>query len=125
MLSIYLQIILIIFCLLLLFFFTRNVRNYKLELKYALIWFFIIIVSLFMAVFPEFLNFAANLLFIKEPINALFFLAIIFNLLIVYSLTNALSRASTNIKKLSQELGILNEKIEKLENSKNEKNVDK
>ena len=122
MLSINLQIILILFCILLLVIFIINVKNYKIELKYALIWFFIITISLILAIFPKLLDLIAKILFIKEPINALFFLAIIFNMLIVYSLTNALSRASNNIKKLSQELGILKEKIEKKEKQINDDN---
>lgn len=114
MISFKLQVILICLCIFFIFLFIRRVQVYKLELKYALIWMFTISASLILAIFPKILNYFSVLLYIKEPVNALFLLGIIFILVIIYSLTSALSKASNNIKDLTQELGLIKEDIESL-----------
>lgn len=114
MISFKLQVILICLCIFFIFLFIRRVQIYKLELKYALIWMFTIIASLILAIFPNILNFISVLLYIKEPVNALFLVGIVFILIIIYSLTSALSKASNNIKDLSQELGLVKEELESL-----------
>ncbi|MUG47202.1 DUF2304 domain-containing protein [Paenibacillus woosongensis] len=114
MISFKLQVILVCLCIFFIFLFIRRVQIYKLELKYALIWMFTIIASLILAVFPSILNFISMLLYIKEPVNALFLVGIVFILIIIYSLTSALSKASNNIKDLSQELGLVKEELESL-----------
>ncbi|WP_270619458.1 DUF2304 domain-containing protein [Paenibacillus macerans] len=119
MLSVKLQIILIVLCVCILILFIRKVQKFKLELKYALIWILVIMSSLILAIFPGILNFISALLYIKEPVNALFLVAIIFMLMIMYSLTSALSKASGNIKVLSQEVGLLKKELEELKNVKN------
>ncbi|MDM5231760.1 DUF2304 domain-containing protein [Lysinibacillus pakistanensis] len=114
MISVKLQLILLIFILLATFQLIRMITRYKLDLKYALLWLLLAVVSLCLVIFPSILYKTAELLSIEIPSNALFMLAILLVLIIIFSLTIALSRASNKIKTLSQELGILKYEFESL-----------
>jgi len=109
-----LQIILIAISLLATAQLIRMIVRYKLELKYALLWILMSITSLCLAIFPIILFQIAEILNVETPTNALFLMAILLILAIIFSLTIALSRASNKIKNLSQELGILKCEIEAL-----------
>jgi hypothetical protein len=90
------------------------IRNKRVELKYALAWLFAGIFLLAFAVFPGLLGTASALLNIAEPVNTIFLLVIFFLMLILFSLTAALSRSSSRIRKLIQEVGIIKLELEKL-----------
>lgn len=111
-----LQIIMIASSLLFLCYIIIMLRNKKIELKYTLIWLFAGISFLAIAVFPSLLRLLSNLLHIVEPVNTLFLLIIFFILLILFTLTIALSRNANRVKTLTQEIGILKMELEKLKN---------
>lgn len=107
-----LQIILVVFSILCLVFIVNRIINYKIELKYTLLWLLLSISTIILSVFPRSLEFISESLSIETPVNALFMLAIIAIFLIIYSLTISLSRNSTKVKELTQEIGILKNIIE-------------
>ena len=109
-----LQIIMIIASLLFLCYIVLMLRNKKIELKYILAWFLAGICLLAAAVFPGLLKLLSNLLNIVEPVNTLFVFIIFFMLLIIFTLTIALSRNANRVKTLAQEIGIIKMELERL-----------
>lgn len=111
-----LQIILLIASILFFVFIVKMVLNYKLDLKYSITWIFSSVIFILITIFPNLLSYLSKLLFIREPVNALFLIVIFFLLVIAFSLTLALSKKSNNIKSLVQEMGILKLQVEDLSN---------
>lgn len=109
-----LQIIMILASLLFLGYIVLMLRNKKIELKYSLAWLLAGLSLLSTAVFPELLKTLSKLLNIIEPVNTLFLSIIFFILLIVFTLTIALSRNANRVKTLTQEIGILKMELERL-----------
>lgn len=107
MIPLQLQIILIIFGLGLFVFLINNIRKYKLELKYTLLWILLNVITLILALFPKVLFFIANNIFIETPVNALYLISFILVFLIIYNLTVNISKLSNQNKKLTQEIGLL------------------
>lgn len=90
--------------------------KYKaIELKYTLIWIFCGLTMLLMIAFPDLLTFLLNLFGIAGTMNGLFILLIAFLLMISMSLTSIVSRQSSKIRILVQEISILSKKIQDLE----------
>lgn len=83
------------------------VRLRKLELKYTLLWLFTSVSFIIMAIFPGIIVWIADLLHIKEPVNALFLITLFFLILIIFSLTVAIAVKSRSITTLTQEIGII------------------
>lgn len=94
------------------------IRNNKLELKYCLLWFLLGMAILIFDCFPWLTARLAALIGIGQPINLLFFAGFCFSLLIIFSLTAVVSRLSVKVKKLTQELALLEKKLENIEDSK-------
>lgn len=112
-----LQTIMVIASLLFLFYIIIMLRNKKIELKYTLAWFLASICLLITALFPRLLRFISDLLNIVEPVNTLFLSIIFFMLLILFTLTIALSRNANRVKTLTQEMGIMKMEIGMLKES--------
>jgi hypothetical protein len=108
-----LKLILIVASVLFFVFIINMVRTKKLELKYALTWILTSLSFVIMSVFPETVFFVAKLLYIELPVNALFLCVIFLLLLMVFALTVAVSRQASRIKRLVQEVGLLQEEIRK------------
>lgn len=109
-----LQIIMITVSLLFLCYIIFMLRSRKIELKYTLVWLLAGISLLVIAIFPGLLKLLSKMLNIIEPVNTLFLFIIFFMLLIIFTLTIALSRNATRVKTLTQEIGIIKMEIEKL-----------
>lgn len=109
-----LQIIMILASILFLAYIILMLRYRKIELKYSLAWLLAGISLLATAVFPDLLKLLSKLLNIIEPVNTLFLSIIFFILLIVFTLTIALSRNANRVKTLTQEIGILKMELERL-----------
>lgn len=87
------------------------VRKKRLDLRYALIWFAVGGILLIFDIFPQLLNWMTHLLGIELAVNMLFFLGFVFSLLIIFTLTMSVSKLSDKVKRLSQELALLEEKL--------------
>lgn len=102
-----LKVFLIVFVLGFLATISKMIRRKYLELNYSIVWLLAGVFFLVLAVFDKTLGFISNLIFIKEPVNALFLMVLFFVIMMLLVLTVALSRASRKIVDLSQELAFI------------------
>jgi hypothetical protein len=109
-----LQIILIIASSAFFVYIFNMVRIKRLELRYALTWILTSFSFIILSVFPGVLRFVSKVLHIKEPVNTLFLSIIFFLIVIIFTLTLALSRNANRVKTLIQEVGIIKLELEKL-----------
>ena len=91
------------------------VRTKSLELKYALSWLVVDVGILIIVLIPGLLGHIANLLGIYNAMNMIFFLGFCFLLVVVFSMTVALSRNSRRIRELAQKMALYEKKIEEQE----------
>lgn len=91
------------------------VRKRRLELKYALIWFLVGGVVLVFDIFPQMLSSLSGLMGVELPINMLFFMGFVFSLLIIFALTVSVSNLSERVKRMAQEMALLEEELDKRE----------
>ena len=111
-----LQIIVAIILVLGLLYVISLARNNRLELRHAISWILVGITVLILDCFPVLMEKLSELLGIASPVNMMFFLAFLFSLVIILVMSVALSIASSSIKKLVQEIGILKARVDELEN---------
>lgn len=91
------------------------IRKKKLDLRYGLSWLLVICVILVLDFFPGILSWLTNLMGVEIPANMLFFLGFCFSLLIIFGLTMIVSGLSHKVKRLSQELALLDKRINDME----------
>nr|WP_295975165.1 DUF2304 domain-containing protein [uncultured Bacillus sp.] len=115
MITLRLQLTLIILSLLTFLLIINLIKKYNLELKYSLLWIFFCVINILLAFFTQIGTFIADLLSIKEPVNAIFLLASIFQFALIFSLTLTISRLSGKVSQLVQEVGVLKNKVEKMQ----------
>ena len=115
MLTLKTQIFLLVVSILAMFFLTTKIKKGRLKLKYALSWYVVVFIIFVLAAFPRLIDAIARLVGIADPVNMLFLFGMIFLLILLYKLTSAVSRLSDKVKKLTQEIAIL-EKRTKEEN---------
>lgn len=105
--SIKLQVILLILLFVILIGMIRQIKRKKLELKYTLSWFALIIALIILTCFPKLLIIIADFLGITTPINMIFFCGFCFSLVIIYTLTVAISKMEDHIRSLTQKIALL------------------
>lgn len=96
------------------------IRKNKLDLKYALSWILLGAGILVFDLFPGLTSLIAALLGVDVPVNALFFLGFCFSLLVIFSLTVAVSRLSRRVTRLTQELALLDRRLKEYEKDRPE-----
>jgi len=87
------------------------IRKGKLGLKISMPWLIVFLFILIFAIFPKLMDGLAFLLGIYDPLNMIFFLAIIFLMLIIYSLTMTVFANNKKTRDIIQKLGCLEEKL--------------
>ncbi|MBS6396758.1 MAG: DUF2304 domain-containing protein [Clostridiales bacterium] len=102
--------ILVVFAIL-----VNMIRKRSLELKYALSWMLVLCALLLFDCAPALLIVASDFLGIYAPVNMIFFLGFCFSLLIIFSLTVALSRLSNSIRTLDQMVALNEKRLQELE----------
>ena len=100
--SLRLQIILLIFFGAVFLFLVNQVRQKAIELKYTLSWLLLDLTLIILTCFPNLLQIITNTLGITSPMNMIFFCGFVLSLIIIYTLTIALSRNSDRIRNLTQ-----------------------
>ena len=70
--SIKLQILIIVVIILAMLYIVNHVRKKSIDFKYALLWLFVCICVLVLAIFPKLLNVVAKAFGIASPVNMLF-----------------------------------------------------
>ncbi len=120
MLETKLQIFILTISFLFIIFIFHFVRKEILELKYTIVWIITGLIIILIAFLPQSITIFSKLIGIKLPINALFFMSLFFILVIVFTMTVAISKLSLRITKLAQEISILKFKVENF-NEENQK----
>ena len=117
--SIRLQIILICALLIVFISLVNAVKKNTLDIKYSLVWLFLVVALIILTCFKNLLVILSDVLGIASPVNMLFLCGFIFSLLIIYTLTVALSKLSYRVRRLAQEIALLNSQITKLTKDQN------
>lgn len=89
---------------------VNMIRKKNLELRHALTWLAVGMSILILDCFPQLITWISRKLGIASPVNMLFFFGFCFSLVIVFSLTIAMSRMSIRMKQLTQEMALLSTK---------------
>lgn len=113
-----LKIILIFIIFLFLIYICKSIKSNKLSTRHAFIWFFSDIIIIFSIIFVESLLKVSNFIGIETVSNMMFFLGFVFLIVLCFNISIQLSNQNKKIIKLTQELGILKNKLEK--DSKND-----
>lgn len=106
-------LIIAVFCyfIVILYFLKQRALN----LKYTLLWLLAGAVMGLLVISPELLIRIRHLFGIEDNMNALFIMCIAFMLMILMALTSIASRQNMKIRRLIQEIGILDKRIRELE----------
>lgn len=84
-----------------------KLRKEQIEFKYALVWIISGVIILLLSIFPDILSSMAETMGVGLPLNLVFFLGIILNLIIAFALTVTYSKLKNMIYKLTQMNAIL------------------
>lgn len=90
-------------------------RKKKFDLKYSLLWLLAGIIMFFVVAFPNFIIWVTGKMGIKVASNGIFAICILLEIVIMISMTVALSDFANRIKVLTQNIAILENRIRKLE----------
>lgn len=90
----------------------RMVKKRDLELKYVLAWILCDVILVILTLRPSSMQKLAEMLGIYSPTNMIFFLGFIFSILIIFSLTVALSRVTARVRKLAQTIALMEQNQE-------------
>lgn len=112
MMSLHAKLIIITFLIIVLLVIINMIKKRQLELKYVLLWMGCDIALIILTCFPNLMNLLARTLGIQSPMNMIFFLGFIFSLIIIFSLTVALSQFTAKVRKMAQEIALLTRKLE-------------
>ena len=85
---------------------VNMVRKRSLELKYVLVWICADVILFVFTLFPSTMNKVAAFLGIYSPMNMIFFMGFILSLVIIFTLTVALSRVTARVRKLAQMIAL-------------------
>lgn len=86
-------------------------RRGVLREKYAVLWLFFSGAALLLAIFPAILVWLTGVLGVAEPVNLLFFVTIVLLVLVSIQLSYELSRHEARIRRLAEEVALLQEEI--------------
>lgn len=115
MMTLKIQIAIAIIILIGLGYIINLIRRRRVELKYALSWLLIGLFVLIIDCFPKLMDKMANLVGIASPVNMMFFIGFLLSLLIILTLTVALSSAASSVKRLIQVIALQEKRISELE----------
>lgn len=108
-----LNIFLILILLLQIVLIVSFIKRKKLTMKYASLWLFLIFIMILVVIFPTIVFKLSELSGFEKTSNMIFLLGFFFLFYIVFIITASISIQNIKIKKLTQELSILKESINK------------
>lgn len=88
------------------------VKKEVLDIRFALSWLTVGIIVLILDLFPPIMDWLVHLVGIELPVNMLFFFGFCFTLFLVFGLTMKVSRQSEQLKRLTQEVALLEKSLE-------------
>ena len=91
------------------------IRKNRVELKYALLWFFTGVVMILLAAFPGLLDWLAGLIGVYNPVNALFAIILCCGLGLMISYSVIMSGNKKASVRLTQEISLLEKRVRELE----------
>lgn len=109
-----LQIFIGVVVVLWLLYIVNMVRNKKVDLRYALSWLMVGTIVLIFDIFPGLIAGLAELVGISLASNAVFFMGFVFVVMLIFLLTVSVSNLSVKNKKLTQEMALLREEVERM-----------
>lgn len=112
------QILGVIAALLTFIFVFWMLRRGSLQEKYAVLWLGVSGAALVLALFPGVLRWITDALRIETPSNLLFFVTIVLLILVAVQLSYELSRHEARIRRLAEEVALLDEEIRSLRNDR-------
>ena len=115
-----LQTILVISAILFAIFILIVTKKKKLSYRYTLLWLFFSFIVIVVSLFPQIITSISKIVHIETPVNALFLMAIVGIIIIIFFMTIGYSKHSEKITKLIQTNAILEKRIIELENKENE-----
>jgi hypothetical protein len=89
-------------------------RRGVLREKYAVLWLFFSGAALFFAIFPGALEWISALIGVAAPVNLLFFTTVLLLVLVSVQLSYELSRHEMRIRRLAEEVALLQEQIDNI-----------
>ncbi len=110
-LQVFMLLALALYFALLVFFLRRK----RINLKYTLVWLFSGIVMMLLALFPRILDWAAAIVGIASPVNALFAVALFCLIMILMSMTAIVSRLNNQLVQLAQANALLEQRVREME----------
>jgi hypothetical protein len=112
------QILGVIAALLTFVFVFWMLRRGSLQEKYAVLWLGVSGVALVLAIFPGLLRWITDVLGVETPSNLLFFVTIVLLILVAVQLSYELSRHEARIRRLAEEVALLDEEIRALRDNR-------
>lgn len=113
MMELKLKIIIIIIMILFIMYMLQAVRKNKISLKNILIWIIADLLVIVSVLFLDELLKIANFIGIETVSNMLFFIGFVFLIILCFNLSSEISIQNKKIINLTQEIGILKNKLEK------------
>ena len=110
-LQVLLLIAVIIYFLIILYLMQKG----KIQTQYALVWLLSAVVLLLVSVFPQIIYCLSDLVGIELSTNFIFFIAAIFAILILLSLTVIVSKFTERLKRITQTQALLEKRVLNLE----------
>ncbi len=112
------QILGVIAALLTFVFVFWMLRRGSLQEKYAVLWLGVSGIALIVAIFPGILRWITDALGIETPSNLLFFVTIVLLILVAVQLSFELSRHEARIRRLAEEVALLDGEIKALKDQR-------
>lgn len=106
-----LQILVIVIALLAIAFTFMLIKKGKLGFKISLPWLIVFVLIIIFAAIPALMDWISDVLGIYSPVNMIFFLAVLFLMLIIYSLTVTVFVNNKKTRELVQKVAYLEEKL--------------
>ena len=108
------QIIIAVLLLVVLLVIINSVKKHTLDFRHALSWIVSDLILLFLDIFPGIIAWFAELCGVALPINMMFFFGTVLCYVMIYGLSITISHLTEKVKKLTQEVALLEEKIDQL-----------
>jgi len=119
----HLKITLLILVIIAIYMFASQIKNKKLELKYSLAWFFILVIFIVVVAFSNIIIWVAHLIGVVDSTNGIFFIGFCVVFFLLFVGTIAISRCSVRIKAMAREHALLEKKYQELESKVRNENT--
>lgn len=106
-----LKIFLLIVTISLMCIIINMIRRGRLELKYSLAWITVLVIVFLVVIKFDVVIFISRIIGIYDPVNTVFYIALIGMILISFSMTIVASRQANKIKILAQKLSLIEFKL--------------